>query len=75
MPSSASEEWKSSETAATRAMSTGLWQREKTRTRRSVGRSRRQAGGGVSGEGAAVAVEARQERAEAPFPSTQTTTP
>ena len=59
MPSSASEAWKSSETAVTRAMSAGS-QRETARRRRSVGRSRRRKGGGVSGEGAAAEAEARR---------------
>ena len=46
--------------AATRAMSTGLSQRVRARTRSSLGMSRRRAGGGVFGEGAAVAAEARR---------------
>jgi len=59
MPSSsASEEWKRSETAAARAMSAGL-QRERARRRRPVGRSRRRVGGGVLGEAAAVATKVR----------------
>ena len=45
-------------------MSTGLSQRERARSRRSVGRSRRRAGGGALGEGAAEDEARRRERRE-----------
>ena len=43
-------------------MSMGLAKRERTRSRSSLGRSRRRAGGGASGEGAAVVAEAARRR-------------